>query len=59
MGSEKTIGGSSNGRTWAFEAQYDGSIPSPPDTTSLRYLNHRKFKRELRQRGDTDKVKGV
>ncbi len=24
-----TAGGSSNGRTWAFEAQYLGSIPSP------------------------------
>ena len=59
MGSEKKIGGSSNGRTWAFEAQYLGSIPSPPDRTSLSYLNHREFKRQLRKRADSYKVKGV
>ncbi len=27
--SERLIAGSSNGRTWAFEAQYLGSNPSP------------------------------
>ena len=27
------IAGSSNGRTWAFEAQYVGSIPTPAVNT--------------------------
>ena len=36
MAHSEKIAGSSNGRTWAFEAQYLGSSPSPAADRFLR-----------------------
>ena len=48
----RIIAGSSNGRTWAFEAQYLGSSPSPAaklnDTNLLIFKFRVRFVKSLR-----------